>query len=131
MATWDNLAAYIRKNYIIKNEEGDLIVLDFDLGGGRSQLVFTRPERLLDGGEEWVLIESVIGSLDEVNLRAALDQVGDLVCGGLARLGNDLIGLRHAVPLANLDVNEFERPLVLVTSSADRLERNLVGLDRF
>jgi hypothetical protein len=36
---------------------------------------------------------------------------------------------RHAVPLANLDVNEFERPLELVTLAADRLEHSISGGD--
>jgi hypothetical protein len=35
------------------------------------------------------------------------------------------------VPLANLDINEFERPLHLITVAADQLEKDLVGGDAF
>src|SRR6266702_3776384 len=31
----------------------------------------------------------------------------------------------------NLEINEFERPLTLVTTTADRLERELVGGDKY
>ena len=40
-----------------------------------------------------------------------------------------LVGLRHAVPLANLDLNEFNHPLSIVTGSADELEEMLTGRD--
>jgi hypothetical protein len=35
----------------------------------------------------------------------------------------------RAVPLLNID--EFERPLLLVTVTAERLERELVGGDKY
>ena len=39
------------------------------------------------------------------------------------------VTLRHAVPLANVDANEFEVPMKLVLHSADVLERKLTGAD--
>lgn len=52
------------------------------------------------------------------------------MCGGLA-IVNDFLMVRHTVPLLNLNLNEFERPLLLVTTTADDLEQELVGGDRF
>ena len=52
------------------------------------------------------------------------------VCGGIAAMG-DLVTVRHSVPLLNLDINEFERPLGLVTGTADRLEQQFQGGDQF
>ena len=49
-----------------------------------------------------------------------------MVCGGLALAGDNLT-LQHAIRLVNLDVNEFERPLQLVMSSADELEVSLTA----
>lgn len=129
MASWNDLVAYVRNTYVVSNDHDRLLVLEFELDGGRSQVIVLRPERLMDGEEDWVMMSSAIGSDDEVNLRAALSQVGDMVCGGLA-IHDGFVILRHAVPLENLDVNEFERPLALVTTSADRLEKMLVGHDR-
>lgn len=130
MSSWNQLAEYVRRNYRIKDENNGIMSLHFDVPGGRSQLVLLYSASLMDGDEEWLIIESAIGHIDEVNLRAALTQVGDMVCGGLAVVGETYVGLRHAVPLENLDVNEFERPLALVTTSADRLEGLLLGQDR-
>ena len=53
------------------------------------------------------------------DLQRALEKVGGVVCGGAAIASEHLL-IRHAVPLANLNINEFERPLVLVTTTADR-----------
>jgi hypothetical protein len=104
--------------------------LIFDVGDLRSQVVFLWKMSMLDGAEDWVQIESPFGRLDSVNLRAAIDSMGNTVCGGIASLG-ELVTVRHSVPLLNLDINEFERPLVLVTGTADRLERQLQGGDEF
>ena len=43
----------------------------------------------------------------------------------------DLVTFRHSLPLANLNINEFESPLALVTTTADRLEQAFTGGDRF
>ncbi len=46
-------------------------------------------------------------------------------------MANGLLTIRHSVPLLNLNINEFERPLALVTTTADRFERELTGGDRY
>jgi hypothetical protein len=84
----------------------------------------------MNGEEEWVQIESPIAELDSVNLQQVLEEVGDVVCGGAALTGGH-VTIRHAVPLLNLNVNEFTRPLVLVTSTADHLEQKLAGSDKY
>ncbi|WP_433532888.1 hypothetical protein ACQPYA_13305 [Micromonospora sp. CA-263727] len=130
MATWANLATYVRSNYKISDERHDMIKLVFETGNLRSQVVLLWHVTLADGAEEWVQIESSFGELNSVNLVQALREVGDTVCGGMSVLG-DLVTFRHSVPLLNLNINEFERPLALVTSTADRLEQLLTGADRF
>jgi hypothetical protein len=65
-----------------------------------------------------------------VNLRAAVEATEKIVCGGIGSLG-ELVTVRHSVPLLNLDINEFERPLHPVTTTADRLEQQLQGGDQF
>ncbi len=70
------------------------------------------------------------GTLDSVDLRGAIDSMGKTVCGGIAALG-EYATVRHSVALLSLDINEFERPLSLVTGTADRLERQFQGGDEF
>ena len=134
MATWDQLRQYLQETYEHEpfGDQGGLRML-FDLGQGRSQVIVIEPQRLMDGHEEWAVIESPIGDLRQIDLPRALREMGMKVCGGLAAAGNapDLLVMRHSVPLANLDMNEFERPIRLLLHSADALERELVGEDRF
>lgn len=130
MATWTELASYVRSNYKIGMEEPGKIGLTFETGNLRSQMVFLWHLTLANGSEDWVQIESPVGQLEEVDLARALSAVGQTVCGGLATQ-ESFLTFRHAVPLLNLNINEFERPLLLVTTTADRLESVLTGRDRF
>jgi hypothetical protein len=130
VASWNDLVGYVRSNYKISEERPDMIKLVFELEGLRTQAVFLWYLTLDDGREDWVQIESGIGELGSLDLSQALQQISNTVCGGLALVGT-LVTYRHAVPLANLNINEFQRPLSLVTTTADRLERVLTGSDRY
>lgn len=131
MTTWNDLKDYIRRNYTIADEQDNRIKLIFNVGGMRSQVVLVYRQALLDGQEEWFSVESPVGPLDQVDLRAALRHVGGFVCGALATLGDDLLVLRHSAPISDLNIAEFERPLGLVVNSADQLEQKFVGGDDF
>lgn len=134
MATWNQLRQYLQETYKHEpfGDQGGLRMV-FDMGEGRSQVIVIEPQRLMGGDEEWAVIESPIGDMRQIDLSRALEEMGTKVCGGLAVAGNapDLLVMRHAVPLANLDMNELERPIGLLLHSADALERELVGEDRF
>jgi hypothetical protein len=131
MITWLDVAAYINAKYKIADQDESMIKLVFETTGGRSQLVLVA--RHVPGGsssEEWVQIASPIARVDQVNVIAVLQDVSELICGGLAIYG-DILFIQDSFPLANLQPNELERPLHLITSSADRLERKFVGTDTF
>ena len=59
-----------------------------------------------------------------------LASIGNMVAGGVSILG-DVVTLKHCVPIRSLDAESFERPMQLITISADRLEQQLVGGDTF
>lgn len=130
MATWAVLKNYILGNYKVAHDDENVIKLVFDVGDLRSQAVFLWRASLMNGDEDWVQVESPIGSLADIDLRQALSLTEGMVCGGLS-LARDLVVVRHAVPLTNLDINEIERPLILVTTTADRLEKQLLGGDSY
>jgi hypothetical protein len=130
MATWQDLANYIRAHYKVAEEGPGMMKLIFDTGELRSQIVMVWRVTLDDGAEEWLQIESPFAELGTVDLGRALQEVGQIVCGALAIVGN-VLTIRHAAPLENLNINEFERPLGLVTNTADRLEHILSGGDQF
>ena len=131
MASWPDLKAYIHNNYKIADEREDMIKLIFDVGDMRSQVVIVWHVQLSGNGEHWIQIESPFGELGQVDLAAALQAVGNTVCGGMALAGGTLVTFRHSVPLDDLSINEFEAPLALVTGTADRLEQALTGGDKF
>jgi hypothetical protein len=129
MASWNDLSAYVHRTYKIADENENMIKLVFETGNLRSQVVVLWHMTLSDG-EEWVQVESPFAEIGSVNLAQALQHVGNTVCGGMALLGN-MVTFRHSLPLANLNINEFESPLMLVTKTADDLENALVGGDKF
>lgn len=138
MATWNDLKTYIRNNYKVADERENAIKLIFDVGGLRSQVVLIWHVPLQGSNDDWIQIESPIGELGQIDLAAALHHVGGTVVGGLALAVSDnpsgpppLVTFRHSVPLDDLSINEFEAPLALVTSTADRLEQALTGGDTF
>ncbi|HEY2671805.1 MAG TPA: hypothetical protein VGJ07_15730 [Rugosimonospora sp.] len=130
MTTWNSVVEYVRSNYKISDEGPDRVKLVFEVGDLRTQVVFLWRQALENGTEEWLQIESPIGKADGMDLRAVLEEVGTKVCGGAALIEGHLF-IRQSMPLANLDINEFERPLALITATADRLERQFVGGDEF
>jgi hypothetical protein len=71
---------------------------------------------------------SRIGDLNQINdatLRKILSDVG---FAGLIML-NDSIWLQHSLLMDDLNADEFQIPLALVTNRADYLEQNYVGGD--
>jgi hypothetical protein len=131
MANWQQLKQYVYSEYKVSEDIGDGIKLEFRLDGGRTQLAFVHHYELLGGNEDWIVVESPFARLDEVDLSTALQSVSNIVCGGLGLMMGQYVTLRHAVPLATLDIDEFERPLHLVTTSADKLEKRFGFSDEF
>lgn len=139
MATWEDLSTFIRTEYqpapeddddeeleeepefrIIESSEEEIRIL-VEYEDDRSQIVIVARERL-DDSEDWVQVVSVIGRADQVDLHKLLDELGQtsVVCGAVV-IGEHVV-LRHAVPLVNLDINEFVDPLNFVAETADHLE---------
>lgn len=140
MATWKDLAAFVRNEYrlepeydeadeinremeyrIIESGDDEIRVL-VEYEDERSQIVIIYHERM-DNAEDWVQIVSVIGRAADVDLHKVLAELGQVtvVCGAVI-IGEHLV-LRHSLPLANLDINEFVDPLNFVAETADYLEQ--------
>jgi hypothetical protein len=130
VADWRSFKAFVKSAYHVSHERDDMIQLIVDTERGRSQVVYLWHRRLVKGTEDWLVIESPFAEVDEVELVEVLREAGELACGGIVVVGKFVV-VRHAVPLINLDVNEFARPLELVTVAADRLESTLSHDDRY
>ena len=136
MASWGDLADYVRAEYdVIHDEDEELRVL-FTFGDGdededdRTQVVIIVRE-VLDKMHEWVQIASPCGLAKDVDLRAVLAEVGNsTVACGLAIMGEHVV-VRHSLPLVDLDIHEFTDPLQLLAGTADTLEEQFWGGDGY
>lgn len=130
MATWNTVKEYLISNYKCDPFLGDGLKLTFDLGGGRSQLIFVHWAGPNAHDAAWVDFQTPIGRLGSFSLEKALARTSDFVVGGLS-LQEDIVTLRSCVPLENLDRNEIDDPMRLLLNIADQLEAELTERDEF
>ena len=129
MANWNDVANYLRQNFKINRDEGDVLSLLFDVGGDRSQLVMVSKGSMNITDEEFAVIASPIAEARTVNIQTVLEEAAEYVVGGVVKIG-DSLALKHAVPLANLDISELVGPMNLVLKAADQMEATFTGADR-
>jgi hypothetical protein len=130
VSSWEDLLAFVHQEYRVIDRREDEVRVEVEFDDERSQVIIINRETL-DNREEWVQLVSVCGLADNVDLRALLETVGhnSVVCG-VAIIGDHVV-LRHALPLENLDINEFTDPLSLLAGTADTLEETFFGGDGF
>ncbi len=130
MAHWGQLVDFVKANYQVTDQTDRMLRFEFSVGdrGERSQVVFVWHVRA-QNGDDWIQIESPVGELDKINLRALLELVEKTVVGGAAACEGFVV-LREAVPLADMSVEEFEIPFRSIPVLADRFEHELTGMDR-
>lgn len=129
MANWNDVANYLRQNFKINRDEGDVLSLLFDVGNDRSQLVMVSKGSMNITDEEFAVIASPIAQARNVNIQTVLEEAADYVVGGVVKIG-DSLAFKHAVPLANLDISELVGPMNLVLKAADQMEATFTGADR-
>lgn len=128
MNTWPKFLKYVKSNYKVMEETDKMCKMGFNLDGGRSQIVLLHLLKIDDA--EFVQVESPVGDFTPQAAAAVVRESENMIIGGVGCFG-DLITFRHTVPLANLDANEFEVPLLAVVVTADRLEKTVIGGDKF
>ncbi|MFD4638749.1 hypothetical protein ACFWN2_15655 [Lentzea sp. NPDC058436] len=136
MASWGDLADYVRAEYDVIHDEGEELRILFTFGDveededDRTQVVIIVRE-VLDRMHEWVQIASPCGLASQVDLRVVLEEVGNsTVACGLAIMGEHVV-VRHSLPLKDLDIHEFTDPLQLLAGTADTLEEQFWGGDGY
>ncbi|MGA6093015.1 hypothetical protein [Amycolatopsis sulphurea] len=129
------MVGFIRQQYRVVRDDPDEIRIRIVFGAdayteGRAQVMVIARE-VFDHREDWVQIATPFARVEEVNLYHVLREAGaSLVVGGVVVMGEHLV-LRHALPLVNLDLNEFVDPLELVAGSAELLEQQFTGRDDY
>jgi hypothetical protein len=130
MATWNDVVSYLNSKYKCKQESTTMLSLHFGTIEDRSQLVWVQ----LVGNDkigEFGLVSSAVGTVKDFNkLEAYCREAEEYVLGGIVIEG-DHIMIRDSFPLLNLDVNELDAPLLLITAAADQIERKITGNDAY
>jgi hypothetical protein len=108
----------------------DILKLTFDVGGGRSQVLFVTWSGPSAEEARFLDLHSPIGRVEQLDLHAAVRRTSQFVIGGLSMLG-EVVTLRHCAPLENLDRNEIDEPMHRLLGIADELEAELTGRDDF
>ena len=129
MASWDDLVLWVRVRYEVMAQDADSLTFRLPTTDGRDQLVYVRFRGAVEG-HDWMQIESPVARLDEIDVRKLLELAESAVVGGAVAAGGTAV-FRHSAPLSDLTFAEFEAPFRLVTATADDLERQLTGADRF
>lgn len=120
MPSWTEIQEHARSKYTLDNDEDDWFALVFSYDSGRTQKI--RVSRFTAFDEEWIEFRSVVCKGDEMPPKVALRKNADFVVGSLALDGDGDYVFLHNACLATLDLPEFERPLHVIASTADKLE---------
>lgn len=135
MATWQDLATFIRQEYeVVREARSEIQVLVRSrsrTGGAERSQVVTVTRELLDRREEWVLLVTPFSRADEIDVTDALAEIGRITAVGGGAIVGEYLVLRHSVPLMNLDQNEFVDPLAMLVAAAEELEERFTGRDDY
>lgn len=132
MTTWTDVINYVRTRYEVLEETDDgWLRFRLDADGDRTQQVSLHHVPADDDGLAWVEISSPVGWADKIDHAKFLTLAGTALIGG-AGVVDGVALLKHTVPLEDMSVREeFERPLLLLVSTADSFERELTQADDF
>lgn len=124
---WARLVAHVQSVYQVTDKGPRAVEVSVEFGGGcrRGAVI-----QWCTGakGEEWVMIHAPVGRLENIDLVQLLTAVDGMVCGGVSVRG-PYVSLRHAVPLACLDVPASEAWVGPLLDMADMLEQRFTAED--
>lgn len=127
MATWAEFSADLRRTAAAKSFGDDnYLEVTIPVNGNRSQKVIV--SRLVWQDVEWVSLHSPFALVDPaVDVMKYLRAVSKMPCGALECVavgGAEWFSIRHSMPLATMDAEDFARPVVAVAQVADTMERD-------
>jgi len=128
MATWADVYNHLTSNYRLAVNENNMLALDFECDGGRAQRILISNFDAL--GKSWILFRSRVCEKNRLNPEEALRRNAGFAVGFLA-LSEDYYEIVYTTQLNTLDIDELELPLHALTDTADQLERELTGTDRW
>lgn len=114
---------HIKSNYEFQELEKGTLQLEFQLGDGRSQLVFAAVNEL------GLLVSSPFAAQSDLSAMEALKAANGTPLG--VKLFGEFYTLAYFAPIEDIDESEVDSALKLTAIFADGLEKDLVGGDRY
>ena len=128
MPTWAEVQEYARSKYKLAEDRENNFKLVFEYENKRLQAVIV--SRFESMNREWCDFASACCKVDQMSPEVALRKNLQFAVGGLC-LDRDIYVFRYSVQLATMDMEEFELPLHVVASTADKLEQEFASADQF
>lgn len=128
MPTWAEVQEYARSKYKLADDRDNSFKLVFEYQNKRLQAVIVSRFEALN--RDWCDFASACCQLDQMNPEVALRKNFQFAVGALC-LDRDTYIVRYSVQMATMDMEEFELPLHVVASTADKLEQEFAASDRF
>lgn len=129
MPTWGEIQEYARGKYKLDNDENGWFSLVWAYDNGRKQKIIVSKFDAFN--QEWVSFTSAICKETEMSPTVALKKNYNFAVGGIALDGKGYYVFQYSAPLASMDPEEFELPLHVVASSADKLESEFAASDNY
>ncbi len=122
MASWRKVKSIIEETFDIE-DDGDSVKIQFSFNDGRVHQVFVT----LAGNDqigEWAHVSAPIGEIDDIDVEEAIKLSSDLLVGAVSCQG-DIVILRHAVRMEDLQDDDILMAINAVVGSADQMEKEL------
>lgn len=135
MPTWAEIQEYARTKYKLAEDNPDSFKLVFEYQNRRLQAVIVSRFEAMQ--REWVDFASACCRRDQMDPEVALERNFSFAVGALAldtldeNPDHKIYVVRYSVLLATMDMDEFELPLHVVASTADKLEQEFARNDEF
>ncbi len=128
MPTWPEVQEHAPSKYKLAVDKDNSSKLVFEYQNKRLQAVIISKFEALN--REWCDFASACCKLNQMNPEVALRKNFQFAVGALC-LDRDIYIVRYSVQMATMDMEEFELPLHVVASTADKLEQEFAASDQF
>lgn len=128
MPTWSEIQEYARSKYKLASDDKDSFKLVFEYDNDRLQAVIVSRFEAID--REWCDFASACCKKEQMSPEVALEKNFQFAVGAIS-LDKDIYVVRYSVQMATMDMEEFELPLHVVASTADKLEQEFAAGDDF
>ena len=128
MPTWSEVQEYARSKYKLAEDNENSFKLVFEYENERLQAVIVSRYEAM--GREWCDFASAACTVQQMPPDVALRKNFEFAVGALT-LDQDIYVVRYSVQMATMDMEEFELPLHVVSTTADKIEQEFGKQDEF